>query len=85
MKAILKKIHILNHVFVPLSIVGVFVSFIFRSSPMVQYGILMSLVLLYVSLALAHHSKNRNLTLTTTLEYILIATLAIVILTGIIM
>ncbi|EKD90364.1 MAG: hypothetical protein ACD_31C00007G0003 [uncultured bacterium] len=85
MKNLIKRIHLLNHLFVPISVGAIILSFVFRSSPVIQFGILMSVLLLYVSLALIHHTRSKNLTIVTMLEYILIATLAIVILTGVIL
>lgn len=81
---VIKRIHLLNHLFVPISVGAIILSFLYKSQPVVQFGILMIVLLLYVSFALIHHSRNKDLTIVIMLEYILIATLAIVILTGVI-
>ncbi|OGE26982.1 hypothetical protein A3C32_02325 [Candidatus Daviesbacteria bacterium RIFCSPHIGHO2_02_FULL_41_14] len=56
----------------------------FRGNPVLQFQTLTVATLLYVILALLHHLKSKYLTLEILIEYILIATLALIILQSII-
>ena len=57
--------------------------FNFRSSPLIQFQILVTLSVCYLGWALLHHNLDKSLTLEVIIEYVLTALLAVVILYGI--
>ncbi|MFH0937203.1 MAG: hypothetical protein V1808_02835 [Candidatus Daviesbacteria bacterium] len=62
----------------------IIILFLLRFTPQAQFQILLVSALIYLSLAILHHYKDRTLTLEIIIEYILIAILALLILQGLI-
>ena len=73
------------HLLAPLGLFFVILSFIFKSQPTFQIEILVLFALLYLISALVHHHFDKSLTLETTIEYILLAVLVIIMVTGVIL
>ena len=61
------------------------VLFIFRFSPHIEFCVLIFTALIYLAVAILHHLKDKTLTLEIIIEYVLIATLALIILQGLIL
>lgn len=59
--------------------------FIFRFSSSIQFQIFVLAALLYLAVAIIHHYRDKTLTLEITIEYVLIAALALLILQGLIL
>lgn len=59
--------------------------FIFRFSSSIQFQIFALAALLYLVVAIIHHFRDKTLTLEITIEYVLIAALALLILQGLIL
>ncbi len=80
----LKKLLRFNfiHSYLFLSAVFLVLIFVFRNQPRLQFEIVVASAISYVSVALLHHHVDKSLTFETTIEYILIAVLAIIILQG---
>lgn len=62
--------------------VFIFTLFAYRFSPEIQFQIFTLAALVYVIIALVHHHRDKSLTLEITIEYVLIAALALVIFQG---
>lgn len=62
----------------------VVLSFIFQKQAHLQLEIATAAVFIYVSFSLTHHYFDKSLTFETSIEYILIALLAVVVLMGIV-
>lgn len=78
-----KKLHLsLNTIFLTICLLLLVASFIFPNQGYVQTEIIAAATLIYVGYALLHHHLDKTLTIETTLEYILIASLVLVILGG---
>ena len=77
------KLH-LQTTFVMLSLLLIVLSFAFHSQRNLQFELLILLVIVYVSFSMLHHYLDKSLTLETMLEYILIASLAVVLLLGLV-
>lgn len=71
-------------VFFGLCVLFVGVGMIFRFHPLLQAQILTALTLLYIGTSLVHHHLDKTLNLEVMLEYVLISTLAVIILFGLI-
>ncbi|OGE32076.1 hypothetical protein A2631_03080 [Candidatus Daviesbacteria bacterium RIFCSPHIGHO2_01_FULL_44_29] len=81
----MKRLHIsFSHYFFPLGVIFAFGMWYFRKVPILQLESLILLAILYIIGALLHHHRDRTLTLEVMIEYILIALLAISILSGLV-
>lgn len=58
--------------------VFLYLLFIFRYYPSLQFQMLTLAAIIYIVLAVAHHLKKKNLTLGIVIEYVLIASLALI-------
>lgn len=74
----------LVYLLLPLGISFVILSFISPQLKIVQAGLAFSFIYLYIGFSLLHHRADKSLTLEVTIEYILIATLTVVLLLGIV-
>ena len=74
----------ITHVFVAIAAVVAGLSIIFRTQSVLQLQLIFILGLAYVSISLIHHHFDRSLTIETTLEYILLASLILVVIAGVI-
>lgn len=83
MKILLKKhLRHINHLYLPVSLVIIGLSFLLRGDPQIQLNLLIMAVFLYLSFSFIHHFLDKSLTLEVIIEYILIAWLSIVLLIG---
>ena len=57
----------------------------FSTIPQVQFLIILSLIFFYLAWALSYHLLDKSLTLEVTLEYVLTALLAVVVLYGVLL
>ncbi len=73
----------LVHSLLPLGLIFVILSFILPSLKIIQAGLAIIFIYLYLALSFLHHKEDKSLTISVTLEYILIATLALVLILGI--
>lgn len=73
----------LAYLLVPLGLAFVILSFVSPQLKQVEAGLALTFIYLYVGFSLLHHKADKSLTLEVTLEYILIATLALVLLMGV--
>lgn len=69
-------------ILVVLSLIALIGVFRFGDNSRLQFQILTSLALIYLSWALLHHTIDKSLTLEVVIEYVLTALLAIIILYG---
>lgn len=67
----------------PLAFVFIMLSFYFPKVVAVQLGVIVSFASLYIGFSLMSHYKDKSLTPQIALEYILIATLIVVMVAGI--
>lgn len=72
----------LVYILIPLSILFMAVSFLFKSQQVNIIELSVAFILIYLVVSLIHHYFDKTLTLEITLEYILIASLSLVILTS---
>ncbi len=72
----------LSSILIPLSLGLIALSIFSPHSSLIQFQIAMLFVILYISVALMHHYLDKSLTPEAIFEYILIATLVVLILTG---
>lgn len=70
------------HLFIPVLAILFGLLFLFPNQPKLQFQIITGATMVYVSLALLHHFFDKSLTLEIFIEYILIASLVIIILQG---
>lgn len=77
----LLKLNLL-HLYLPISLGLLILSIFLGKEFKVQLEIAVIALMIYVSFSLAHHYLDKTLTFETTLEYILIAVLVLIILTG---
>ena len=76
-----KKIEIM-HFLVPICLGLVILSYLFRSNNGLQIQVLFLTSILYVLVSLLHHYLDKTLSLEIIIEYVLIAGLSLIILTG---
>ncbi len=74
----------LVYTLLPLGIAFVILSFVSPQLKQVEAGLAITFIYLYIGFSLLHHKADKSLTLEVTLEYILIATLTLVLLLGIV-
>lgn len=67
----------------PIAFVFIMLSFYFPRMIAVQLGLVVAFASLYIGASLMHHHKDKSLTPQIILEYILVATLIVVIMAGI--
>lgn len=72
------------YILLPLGLSFVALSFVLPQYKLIQASLAFIFLYLYIGLSLLHHKEDKSLTLEVTLEYILIATLTLVLLLGII-
>jgi hypothetical protein len=72
----------LIHIFIPLAVIFIFLSFILPKNPLMQLQLLILFGLLYFMTVFVHHNFDKSLTFEIMAEYILVAILAIVIILG---
>jgi hypothetical protein len=78
LKTILKGLRI-PHLLLALSLIGIAVNFLFPYSDFIHFSVVMIFVIFYVIFSILHHYLDKTLTAEIMIEYILLATLAIVI------
>lgn len=69
----------INTLFLPASLILLVLVLIFGNQIKLQFEVIVLAAMLYVGLALVHHHFDKSLTFETIVEYILIATLAVII------
>lgn len=70
------------HLLLPVSLILIGASFILPHYFVIQLQVAMVAVILYVALGFIHHYVDKTLTLEVSLEYVLLATLALIMVTG---
>lgn len=78
-----KKKKNIIYVILPLSVVFIAASFLLRKNTNIQIEIIFLAAFVYISLAFLHHYFDKSLNLETIIDYILIALLSVIILTGV--
>lgn len=81
-KLIRRLDHSLVHLLLPLGLIFVILTFLVPQSKQIQAGLAMTFIYLYIGFSLLHHKADKSLTLEIALEYLLIATLTLVLLLG---
>lgn len=84
MKINIKNNFNLFHLFLSVALVAFIFNFFFQTENLVTLELTATVILIYVIFSLIHHYKDKSLTLETFLEYILIASLILILLTGVI-
>lgn len=69
-------------IYIPLVLVFLAVMFYFKDSQKIQLEIIIASAIIYVAMALAHHHFDKSLTFEIIVEYILLALLVIILLSG---
>ncbi|KKQ67280.1 MAG: hypothetical protein US86_C0001G0207 [Candidatus Daviesbacteria bacterium GW2011_GWA2_38_24] len=72
----------LMHLFLVFSIIAFAALLIFKQNTLLKINIVALTSIIYLSMALVHHYKDKTLTLEVIIEYVLIALLAIVVVSG---
>ena len=87
----MKKLHLISKIdknlvytLLPLGVAFVILSFVTPQLKQIEAGLAITFIYLYIGFSLLHHKADKSLTLEVTLEYILIATLTLVLLLGIV-
>lgn len=80
MKKVYRVTENLNYIFLIVVAILILLTIFFKDQPGLQFQILVTGAILYVSMALAYHHLDKSLTFEVLLEYILIGSLAIIIL-----
>lgn len=70
----------ISHIFVPAAVLFIALIFLARGDGAVQFQIGLAAVFLYLAISFLHHYLTKSLTLEVGIEYILIASLAIILL-----
>ncbi|MBI2596177.1 hypothetical protein HYW46_05600 [Candidatus Daviesbacteria bacterium] len=84
-KSTSKKIKMnIFYLLLPLSIILIVASFIFRQHANIQLELAILAIFIYISFALIHHFFDKSLSLEIIIDYILISILATVILLGVV-
>ncbi len=83
MKKHLVTQHLINLIFLPLSACFVMLSFLHPYNNEYQLKLAASTVILYFALSYLHHFMDKSLTLRTYFEYILVGTLAFLLILGV--
>ena len=74
---------IFSRLFLALSAVGIILSFIYKNYALFKWQIVIGLVFLYITTSLIYHYFDKSLTFIVAIEYILIAVLSLIVLSGI--
>jgi small-conductance mechanosensitive channel len=80
MKAIDKHLY---RLLLPLGVAFIVLSLTLPKFRLVQAGLAISFIYIYIGFSLLHHKEDKSLTLEVTLEYILLATLTLVLILGV--
>lgn len=75
--------HLLNLLFLPLAGIFIFLSFQHPYENQVQLWLGLATLLAYFGLSWLHHSLDKSLTFRTIFEYILVGTLAVILVLGV--
>lgn len=70
------------HLLLPVSLVLIILSFVLPHYSLIQLQLAMLAVILYVALSFIHHYFDKTLSLEVSLEYVLLATLALIMMAG---
>lgn len=70
------------HLLLPVSLILIGASFILPHYFIIQLQLAMVAIILYVALSFIHHYLDKTLTLEISLEYLLLATLALIMIAG---
>ncbi len=76
------KKHSFSLIYLPIALVFLVIMFYFKEDPKIQIQIVVASAVLYVAMALAHHKFDKSLTFEIIVEYILLALLVVILLSG---
>lgn len=74
---------IFSRLFLAFSVIGIVLSFMYRNYAVLKWQVVVGLVFLYIATSLVYHYFDKSLTFVVAIEYILIAVLSLVVLSGI--
>lgn len=69
-----------THLYLPVAVISAIFIILFRGQNKLQVDTLVASAFIYMGIVLAHHQKDKSLTIEVLLEYILIAALSLLIL-----